>query len=198
MGRNGKDDLHVKNVPIINLIEEAAEPHLNRNKTINLSSTSDNNDKINVPSINRKPEIIHGLRNLIQNAVDFSNSEVWVETIWDEHEIKILISDDGDGYPSDILSRIGDPFIRRRDALASRQKRPEYEGMGLGLFIAKTLLERSGANIEFSNGFDMKTMPSLDFQSRGAIAKVTWVRQIIEDRAKDANIALGDNQRFEV
>jgi hypothetical protein len=41
-------------------------------------------------------------------------------------------------------------------------------------------------------------MSSLDFQSRGAIAKVTWVRQIIEDRAKDANIALGDNQRFEV
>ena len=198
MGRNGKDDLLVKNVPIINLIEEAAEPHLNRNKTINLSSTSDNNNKIKVPSINRKPEIVHGLRNLIQNAVDFSNTEVWIDTVWDEHEIKVLISDDGDGYPTDILSRIGDPFIKRRDALTSKQKRPEYEGMGLGLFIAKTLLERSGANIEFSNGYDIKAMSPHNFQSRGAVAKVTWVRQIIEDKTKNTTIALGENQPFEV
>ena len=198
MGRNGKDDLLVKNVPIINLIEEAAEPHLNRNKTINLSSTSDNNNKIKVPSINRKPEIVHGLRNLIQNAVDFSNTVVWIDTVWDEHEIKVLISDDGDGYPTDILSRIGDPFIKRRDALTSKQKRPEYEGMGLGLFIAKTLLERSGANIEFSNGYDIKAMSPHNFQSRGAVAKVTWVRQIIEDKTKNTTIALGDNQPFEV
>ena len=198
MGRNGKDDLLIKNVPIINLIEEAAEPHLNRNKTINLSSTSDNNNKIKVPSINRKPEIVHGLRNLIQNAVDFSNTVVWIDTVWDEHEIKVLISDDGYGYPTDILSRIGDPFIKRRDALTSKQKRPEYEGMGLGLFIAKTLLERSGANIEFSNGYDIKAMSPHNFQSRGAVAKVTWVRQIIEDKTKNTTIALGENQPFEV
>ncbi len=198
MGRSGKDDLHVKNVPLINLIEEAAEPHSNRNKTINLSYTSDNNSNNRIPNINRQPEIIHGIRNLIQNAVDFSKNEVWVDTHWNEQEINIRISDDGDGYPTDIIGRIGVPFIQRRDTLALKHKRPEYEGMGLGLFIAKTLLERSGANIVFSNGVDFKTNSSPNFKSRGAIAEVTWARHIIEKDNTNSNFVLGDNQPFEV
>jgi len=197
MGRSGKDDLHVKTVPIINLIEEAAEPHSNRNKRINLSYTSDNDSNIKVPNIHRKPEIIHGIRNLIQNAVDFSTNEVWVDTFWNEHEINILISDDGDGYPTDIIGRIGDPFIQSKGALASKHQRPEYEGMGLGLFIAKTLLERSGANIVFSNGLDFKTSSPVNFKSRGAIAEITWARRVIEKENKSSNFMLGDNQPFE-
>ena len=70
--------------------------------------------------------------------------------------------------------------------------------MGLGLFIAKTLLERSGANIVFSNGVDFKTNSSPNFKSRGAIAEVTWARHIIEKDNTNSNFVLGDNQPFEV
>ena len=65
------------------------------------------------------------------------------------------IVDDGDGYPPNLLGRIGDPFVRSRRADLDPARRPEYEGMGLGLFIAKTLLERTGATLRFANGYIM-------------------------------------------
>ena len=65
-------------------------------------------------------------------------------------ELRVAIGDDGPGYPPDLIGRIGDPFVRRRAAAPG--ERPGYEGMGLGLFIAKTLLERSGARLRFGNG----------------------------------------------
>ena len=154
MGRAGKDDLHLRQAPLIAVINEAAEPHRDRGKIILIEEGPAKGGRQQQPSILRKPEVIHGLRNLIQNAVDFARTTVWIETRWDDERIWIRIMDDGRGFPPYILGRIGDPFMRRRRGESERLLRPEYEGMGLGLFIAKTLLERSGAELRFANGSD--------------------------------------------
>ena len=153
MGRAGKDDLHLRRTPLTALVEEAAEPHVDRGKRIHFDHAAGGADILTQPTVVRRPEVIHGLRNLIQNAVDFARANVWVESRWGDDTITLRIMDDGRGYPADMLGRIGDPFIRRR-APATDPRRPEYEGMGLGLFIAKTLLERSGADLTFTNGAD--------------------------------------------
>jgi len=136
-------------------VRESAEPHLARGKevTFRLSGTGPQ------PMVFRRPEIIHGLRNLIQNAVDFAHSRVEVDLGWTAQDLTVRITDDGPGFAASVLARIGDPFVHRR--LWDDGSRPDYEGMGLGLFIAKTLLERTGARLRFANG-------------EGAIVAVLW------------------------
>lgn len=191
MGRAGKDDLHLRQAPLMSVVQEAAEPHANRGKDVQYTHDPDAGDEINQPSILRKPEIIHGLRNLIQNAVDFAHSTVWVEAHWTEDQITLRIMDDGQGFPPQVLGRIGDPFVRRRKTTSAQ--RPEYMGMGLGLFIAKTLLERTGAELTFANGADPNThAPGVELH-RGAIVKVVWPRAKI-----DAPEMHGHNRHIQV
>ena len=161
MGRAGKDDLHLRQAPLSTVVHEAAEPHMQRGKAIHFDEGPEGGASPQQPSVLRMPEIIHGLRNLIQNAVDFARADVWVETRWNEDRITIRIIDDGHGYPTHLIGRIGDPFVRRRRGESDRQQRPGYEGMGLGLFIAKTLLQRSGARIAFANARDPAQAPTL-------------------------------------
>lgn len=156
MGRAGKDDLHLRRAPLEAVVREAAEPHLARGRAVTVTAAGDGPQ----PVILRKPEIIHGLRNLIQNAVDFAHEKVDIELSWTAGHVSIRISDDGAGFASSVLARIGDPFVHRRPWEES-STRPGYEGMGLGLFIAKTLLERTGARLDFANG-------------NGAIVIVDW------------------------
>ena len=189
MGRAGKDDLHLRKAPLSTVIEEAAEPHLDRGKDV----LFEHHDLENAPMVLRQPAIIHGLRNLIQNAVDFADSTVWVETEWTEHTISIRIMDDGRGYPTHLIGRIGDPFVRRRRTEKDRAQRPGYEGMGLGLFIAKTLLERSGAELSFANGSGDFT-PNSDEPSRsGAIVEVVWPRHLIDAVYGEHAVEMGQN-----
>jgi two-component system sensor histidine kinase RegB len=179
MGRAGKDDLHLRQAPLTTVIEEAAEPHMNRGKTVHIVTESDPMIALQQPAILRKPEVIHGLRNLVQNAVDFANQDVRIESDWTEDEIKIRIMDDGPGFPNHIIGRIGDPFMRSRREDQKARSLPEYEGMGLGLFIAKTLLERSGAALRFANGpDDIPTEANLP--SIGAVVEVIWQRADID------------------
>ncbi|XDA98244.1 sensor histidine kinase RegB [Sulfitobacter sp. LCG007] len=195
MGRAGKDDLHLRQAPLMAVLEEAGEPHLARGRLVHFSADRGEGPQ---PTILRKPEIIHGLRNLIQNAVDFARAEVWVEAEWNASRIGIRIMDDGRGYPPHLLGRIGDPFVGRRRALGERQERPEYEGMGLGLFIAKTLLERSGAELTFANGSD-PLVPTKEGETRiGAIVEVRWQRIAIDAQAADASLSSGPNQPIPV
>src|SRR6056297_3681438 len=146
MGRAGKDDLHMRSAPLGAVVREAAEPHADRGIEIVMDFAAGPGAPEGQPIIWRKPEIIHGLRNLVQNAVDFAEGWVWIDGNWGDGTIRLVITDDGPGYPPDLLGRLGDPFLRRR-ARAPDSSRPGYEGMGLGLFIAKTLLERSGAEV---------------------------------------------------
>ncbi len=151
MGRAGKDDTHLRRAPLEAVLAEAAEPHRNRGKALDfLLAPAPGGDALQ-PVILRRPEIIHGLRNLIQNAVDFAHARVWVQAEWSDTTLVIRIIDDGPGFPPTLLGYIGEPFIRRRRDPDRPRHRPDYEGMGLGLFIAKTLLERTGARLEFGN-----------------------------------------------
>ncbi len=191
MGQAGKDDLHMRQAPLTTVIHEAAEPHVARGKFVHFEELTD--DPQSQPSILRSPEIIHGLRNLVQNAVDFSRANVWVETEWTDDTVVVRILDDGRGYPAHLIGRIGDPFMRRRRVKSDR-RRPEYEGMGLGLFIAKTLLERSGAELSFANGGDPFLSAADQPEKCGAIVEVTWPRHKIDAKSGDTPALTGLNQ----
>lgn len=196
MGRAGKDDLHLRTAPLSALIEEAAEPHIARGKQIHFLVAEANDENAGPqPTVPRRPEIIHGLRNLIQNAVDFANANVWIESEWSADRVTLRIMDDGPGYPVDLIGRIGDPFVRRRRNSEQGTHRPGYEGMGLGLFIAKTLLERAGAELSFANGYDPNRTKASQPAQCGAIVQVTWPRPALNtDRGSTG--ALGPNQQI--
>lgn len=196
MGRVGKDDLHMRRAPLTAVLEEAADPHMNRGKDIIFDVTNDIEQAGIQPTIERKPEIIHALRNLIQNAVDFAQSCVWIESDWNDKAITVRIMDDGEGYPLQMLNRLGEPFIRSR-AGPTDNRRPEYEGMGLGLFIAKTLLERSGAEVTFKNGPVSHDGTPHYAEVTGAVVQVSWARARLE-QTRAARAALGSNAPLEI
>ena len=127
----------------------------NSSKQINLVSKGDNNKFY----FQRSPEIIYGLRNFIGNAVKFGKSVIKISIISDKKTAAIKISDDGPGFPEDIIEIIGEPYIKSKS-----QKKNKKSGTGLGTFLGKTLLERTGAKLEFSNGNIMN----------GACVTITW------------------------
>lgn len=198
MGRAGKDDLHLRQAPLSTVIHEAAEPHMHRGKSIHFDEGPGEGGDLQQPSILRQPEVIHGLRNLIQNAVDFARANVWVEAEWTADLISIKIMDDGRGYPPQMIGRIGDPFVRRRRAETDQRARPGYEGMGLGLFIAKTLLERSGAELAFANGSDPNQTYTSHSERRGAIVRVVWPRAKIDAQFGENPVPVGLNKQIEI
>jgi len=198
MGQAGKDDTHMRQAPLTEVIREAAEPHQGRGKEIIIEERPGPGAEYNMPLILRRPEVIHGLRNLVQNAVDFARATIWIEAIWTDTLISIRILDDGPGFPPQLIGRIGDPFVRQRRSARDTTKRPEYEGMGLGLFIAKTLLERSGAELSFANGSDPMMPRSAQSERRGAIVEVVWPRDRIVATQGGSGQTLDENRLIEV
>lgn len=152
-------------MPLPTLIEEVVAPHRNFGIEIGVNLPSDET----TPFGARNPAILYGLGNILENAVDFAQQRVEVTADWDENEISIIISDDGPGFAPEVMSRIGEPYVR------SRRRRRMYAsddtGLGLGFFIAKTLLERSGATLTFVNR---------PFPRRGAIVTIRWARSDFE------------------
>lgn len=199
MGRSGKDDSLMQIAPISALVQEAMEPHMDRGKRIipRINGRINDGPGADHMLIARQSEIIHGLRNLIQNAVDFSASTVWIDINWDKDLLKVHVGDDGPGYPSHLIGRIGDPFVRKRGYVDPN--RPGYEGMGLGLFIAKTLLERTGAQLTFANGSEWGESDVSIEKARptGAIVEVVWARSTLEITLAQARAPLGNNQYFD-
>lgn len=208
LGRAGRDDRQIRAAPVSAVVAEAAEPHAERGRALILriggQPVAAGEVPPGQPLMLRSPEIIHGLRNLIQNAVDFATARVWIDIGWDARSLRVAVGDDGPGYPPDMLGRLGDPFLRRRgEAMRARGERPGYEGMGLGLFIAKTLLERSGARVTFTNGSEpgrqARRAESGDparARPPGAIAEVVWKRGDIEAPPDMLRGPLGENPRF--
>ena len=199
MGRSGKDDLLMQIAPISALVQEAMEPHLDRGKRIvpRINGRINDGPGADHMLVARQSEIIHGIRNLIQNAVDFAASTVWVDIDWDQTSLKVHVGDDGPGYPMHLIGRIGDPYVRNRGQ--SDPARPGYEGMGLGLFIAKTLLERTGAQLTFANGSeweDEDDVPLEKARPTGAIVEVVWDRATLEVTLAQARAPLGENKPF--
>lgn len=157
------DEEHMSRLPLSSLIEEVIAPHRNFGIALKLTET---NDQSVEPVGFRNAGIIYGLGNLIENAVDFATKEVSINVTHDKSDVTIIIEDDGPGYSPDILARIGEPFVTKR------QTESRAGGLGLGLFIAKTLLERSGATVVFDN--------RLPYGS-GAQVTVRWPRKEMDN-----------------
>jgi len=148
------------------LIEEVVAPHRNFGVAIAVSTPVAAGEE---PVVARNPAIMYGLGNLVENAIDFARERVEVAAEWSADKVAVTINDDGPGFPPEIMDRMGEPFVtgrRRRQRAAN-----ENPGLGLGFFIAKTLLERSGATLSLDNR---------QFPQRGAIVKVHWGRADFE------------------
>jgi two-component system sensor histidine kinase RegB len=141
-------------LPISLLVEAAGQTH-RRDMIEMIYRTA--GDPTEQPAVARSPEIIHGMGNFIQNAGQFARRRVEITTAWDAGKVSVDIADDGPGFPPQILSRLGEPYLSGRGDAA--------EHMGLGIFIAETLLKRTGAAIQFGN------MPT-----GGAHIRVSWPR----------------------
>jgi two-component system sensor histidine kinase RegB len=156
-------------VPLSALIEETVAPHRNFGVAINVALAPHDAAE---PIGRRNPVILYGLGNLLENAVDFARERVDVTADWSAEEIALTINDDGPGFAPEIMDRIGEPYVTgRRHMQASVDV--EAGGLGLGLFIAKTLLERSGATLVFAN----RTSPE-----HGASVRVCWASPDFEER----------------
>ena len=111
-------------------------------KNFNFNFDQDSNEK----KITKSIEIVYGLRNFIGNANKFSKKNIYINLKSDSKITELSIEDDGSGYPKDILSKIGEPYLK-----SSNSSEKNKIGLGLGLFIGKTLLEKNFASIQFRN-----------------------------------------------
>jgi two-component system sensor histidine kinase RegB len=116
----------------------------------------------------RSPEILHGLGNLIQNAIQFARHEVSIAIAWDRAGVAVEIVDDGPGFLPGLLPRLGQPYLSGREG-----RDGEAAHMGLGIFIAQTLLERTGAKLRFAN-----------LPDGGGQVVIQWARVALETRDK--------------
>ncbi len=161
---SAEGDEHLRTLPLSSLIEEVMAPHREFGIKLRLVEKSERSGE---PVGSRNAGIIYGLGNLLENAVDYARESVTVTTQHDPQQVEVIVEDDGQGYAPDILSRIGEPYVTKR------QNEARAGGLGLGLFIAKTLLERSGATLTFENrGPD----------AAGARVTVVWPRDIMDDK----------------
>ena len=183
----GSGDAPFDRMPLSLLIEEVAAPHRPFGVEIILDLPLERADE---PVIARNPGIIYGLGSFVENAVDFARSQVAVSARWDADTIAIEISDDGPGFSSAVIDRIGEPYVTVRGSWRDRAAVDGPGGLGLGFFIAKTLLERTGAKLDVAN----RPAPAL-----GAVVRVSWPRRALEQagvafsaRPARSNAATGD------
>ncbi|MGE0407832.1 MAG: ActS/PrrB/RegB family redox-sensitive histidine kinase [Amphiplicatus sp.] len=145
--RGEEGDAMLDRITIDGLMREAAAPFVDRPRgpAVIFESIGETPP----PILRRRPEILYGLRNLVENAAAFAASKVLVVARWTEQDLTISIHDDGPGFSPEILTRLGEPYVSQRGR--SRTAAGRKSGLGLGFFIAKTLLERSGARVLFDN-----------------------------------------------
>jgi two-component system sensor histidine kinase RegB len=152
------------------LIEEVAAPHRDIGIEIDILLPADRSGE---PVFARNPAILYGLESIVENAVDFAGARVTIEASWDPSRVRVVVSDDGPGFAPEIIGRIGEPYLQLRGQNRIRNnKDDELGGLGLGFFIAKTLLERGGASLKVEN----RAAPQ-----RGAVVRVEWQRAALEN-----------------
>ncbi|MBD8066276.1 ActS/PrrB/RegB family redox-sensitive histidine kinase [Devosia sp. PTR5] len=134
--------------PLTDILAEVSRPHEARGKAI-LFYTGEASGP--APIFHRSVGLLYGLGNLIENATDFARGTVRVDSTWTQTRITVVISDDGPGFAPELIARLGEPYLtsRPRDPAGADAHQPG--GLGLGIFIAKTLLERTGARLTFDN-----------------------------------------------
>ncbi len=160
---------HLAQLPFTSLIEEVVAPH----RDFGIRITLEQGERIGAEPVGRRnPGVIYGLGNLVENAVDFARETVTVRCGWNEDSVSFAVTDDGAGFPPEVIDRIGEPYM------STRQGAEPGGGLGLGLFIAKTLLERSGAALSFRNAME----PGM-----GAMVEVSWARDAFRNPATAAD-----------
>src|SRR5882724_9193531 len=166
-------------MPLSTLIEETVAPHRDFGVAIKVRlAVAATREPVGA----RNPAILYGVGNILENAVDFARTTVEVNAWWNAENIEIIISDDGPGIAPDVLKRIGEPYLSRRRSTDEDQS--EHTGLGLGIFIARTLLERTGAKVSFTN----RTFPD-----HGAVVQIVWPRDRFEaDENAEADAGAAD------
>ncbi len=144
-------------VPLAALIETTASPYVRPGIDLIIETVGEPED--GAPQVQSVPEVVHGLANILQNAMQFATSSVTVTADWAGPGLTLTVHDDGPGYPATVVHRLGEPYVSGRTPLA----REAAGNMGLGLFIAQTLLERSGAHVRYANG-----------RAGGAVVAIHW------------------------
>ncbi len=131
------------------------------------------------PMMLRNPGVTYGITNILDNAVDFAEDKVTITLHWNATDLRVEIHDDGPGYSPEVLLRLGEPYVTSR-ARNQYSDNGGSGGMGLGLFIAKTLIERSGAKLLFANAAPPAT---------GAVVRIIWPRAAFERGADQEPVA---------
>jgi two-component system sensor histidine kinase RegB len=163
-------------LPLGAFLDDVAAPHRGEDVEIRVSLSPPKPDEP-VPQVWRAPELLHGLGNIIENAADFAQSLVAVDAHWDEQFLHISVTDDGPGFAPEIFEALGEPYITSRPghhALGETELGPvgaldQHEGMGLGFFIAKILLEQTGGLVKADNP-----------EGGGAQVSIRWPRGVID------------------
>lgn len=158
------DAVHAR-MTLLQFANEVIEPHLDT--PIRVEAVVTGPPGMHKPEIRRMPEVLHAMTSLVENAVDFARSEVLVSVRFDDAGVSVEVRDDGPGFSSEVLGKLGQPYVTSRPS--GEGSRSGHVGMGLGFFIAKTLLERTGATVEFHNG-----------RRGGAVIAARWRRADIE------------------
>ena len=158
------------------LIEEVVAPHRNFGVAIEVRLPP---DRASEPVGARNPAVLYGLGNLVENAVDFARLRVELLAEWDEEEVAVTIADDGPGFSPEVLGRLGEPYVTSRGS-GRPAGEPESGGLGLGFFIAKTLIERSGGTLSCSNRAPPQS---------GAVVKVRWARADFEKKLEIPDVS---------
>ena len=158
------DAVHER-MSLVQLVQDVIEPHLVHG--IRVEAVVNGPSGETAPDVWRRPEIIHAMTSIVENAVDFARGEVLVIARFDPRHVVIEVRDDGPGFSPEVLAKLGEPYVTTRPG--AEGSRTGHIGMGLGFFIAKTLLERTGAAVDFRNG-----------RRGGAVVSARWPRPALE------------------
>ena len=137
--RGDEGDIIHDLLSIEDLLEEAAEPFIDRDKDILISCSGDGVE----PVLKRRPELLYALKNYIDNAVDFAESRVELSAHWDTQTVTIFVDDDGPGFSSALKGRLGQPYA------STRHRAKTAGGLGLGVFISGRLIKQTGGKVRY-------------------------------------------------
>ncbi len=158
-------DVHHARMGLSQLLDEIADPY--QGEVILIDAQVSCAPGAAILEVRRLPEVMHGLSAFVENATDFAESVVELTAHYDMDRLTIEVRDDGPGFPPEVMSKLGQPYVTTRSH--GENSRSAHQGMGLGFFIAKTLLERTGAQVEFRNA-----------RRGGAVISARWRRDRIE------------------
>src|SRR5690606_4457497 len=167
LGRRGDagDEVHAR-VTLGALLEEVAEPLRELGPELDIRLEPAGTDAASAPHLKRSPEMLYAVGNLLDNAMDHARARATVTGRWSPDRVEIEIVDDGPGFPPDILAKLGEPYVTSRAGGTGRG------GLGLGFFIAKLFVERTGGTLVFGNRRPPET---------GAVVRASWPLALVRD-----------------